>query len=163
MLCIETADFEVVTPEDEVRVDQLCQDLLMQFYNQLLEDGIEPAQATVLAGSADYYLRDYLVSIRGKNLFKPQPGTIRQFAGNWYIVSTLEPNMPEVTRHLEGIREFYRFLCRRGLIDAEFLETVEQECADFEYYAGRIESFWNITGDGYDCWERECSLKAESF
>ena len=156
---INKADFDVTTPEAEVRVDHLCQDLLMQFYQQLLEEGVEPAQATGYAGSADYYLRDYLVSIRGGNLFHPQPGMIRQFAGNWYIVSTMEPNAPEVGRHLDGIREFYRFLCRSGLIDSEFLAKVELECADLDYYCKRIESFWNITGDGYGGWERECSLK----
>ena len=156
---INTADFDVTTPEDEVSVDRLCQDLLMQFYNLLLEEGVPPERASAFAGSADYYLRDYLVSIRQKNLFQQQEGLIRQFAGNWYIVSTLEPNVQELAKHLEGIREFYRYLSRRELIDIKFLENVEQECSDLSYYDGRIESFWNISGDGYVCWEKECSLK----
>ena len=154
-----TADFDVTTPEDEVAVDSLCQDLLMQFYDQLLEDGVSPEQASGFAGSADYYLRDYLVSIRRKNLFQQQGGMIRQFAGNWYIVSTLEPNVQELVKHLEGIREFYRYLLRREFITPEFLQKVEQECSDLAYYDGRIISFWNISGDGYFGWEKECSLK----
>lgn len=131
----------------------------MQFYQQLLQDGVEPAQATAYAGSADYYLRDYLVSIRRKNVFDQQCGIIRQFAGNWYIVSTMEPNAPEVARHLEGIRQFYRFLFRRGLVNDDFLAKAEQECSDLGYYVGRIESFWDIAGDGYASWECECSIK----
>lgn len=156
---INIPDFDVSSPEDEVRVDLLCQDLLLQFYQQLLAEGISPERATGFAGSADYFLRDYLVSIRQKNIFRQQPGMIRQFAGNWYIISTMEPDLSELSRHLEGVREFYRFLHRRSLIDGGFLENVEHECSDVDYYEGRIESFWNITGDGYGCWERECSLK----
>ena len=156
---INTADFDVTTPEDELTVDGLCRDLLMQFYNLLLEEGVPPGQASAFAGSADYYLRDYLVSIRRKNLFQHEEGMIRQFAGNWYIVSTLEPNVKELAKHLEGIREFYRYLSRRELIGTKVLENVEQECSDLAYYDNRIESFWDISGDGYLSWEKECSLK----
>lgn len=156
---LNTADFDITTPEDEVNADRLCQDLLLQFYNRLLQEGVSPEQASAFAGSADYYLRDYLVSIRQKNLFQQEEGLIRQFAGNWYIVSTMEPNVKELANHLDGIMEFYRYLARRELIDIKFLENVEQECSDLSYYDGRIESFWNISGDGYACWEKECSLK----
>src|SRR6266568_3016154 len=87
---------EVVINKDELRVDGLCQKLLMRFYFQLLEDGISPDQATFLASSADYFIRDFVVAIRERNIFDEHPGLVRQFAGNWYIVNTLEPNMPEL-------------------------------------------------------------------
>ncbi|SNB46083.1 hypothetical protein [Geobacter sp. DSM 9736] len=160
-LKIEKGDFALGTLDDELRVDGLCKELLRNFYDQLLDDGLSPSRATELAGSADYFVRDFLVSIKQLNLFTEVLGTVRQFAGNWYIVSTLEPNMTELGRHLEGIREFYRFLHRRGWIAASCMEKIESECSEAAYYESRIESFWNISGDGYGAWERECSLKQD--
>lgn len=160
-LTISKRDFDVKSLDDEIRVDGLCRKVLKRFYLHLMEEGLSPEQATVLASSADYFLRDYLVGIRQFNPFDERPGIVRQFAGNWYIVSTLEPNVGELARHLEGIARFFRFLHDRGALSARYLAEMERECSDVEYYGARIDSFWAITGDGYRVWERECSLKED--
>ena len=156
---LRKGDFNLATLEDELRVDGLCRDLLMRFYEELTASGMPPAEATQLAGSADYYVREFVVDNRRRNLFAEQPGLVRQFAGNWYIVNTLEPNIAELGRHLGGVREFYRYLRRRGLIGEGFLQAMEAECADLDFYRQRIEAFWEISGDGYFAWERGCTLK----
>lgn len=160
-LTVNKDDFRLGTLEDEIRVDGLCKKVLMRFYFQMLEDGLSPDQATQLASGADYFIRDFVVGIKERNIFEEREGLVRQFAGNWYIVNTLEPNDAELSRHLAGVKAFYRFLHARGLVSAAFLERIERECDDEEYYAGRIASFWEITGDGYLAWERECSLKED--
>ncbi|HJV34018.1 MAG TPA: hypothetical protein VJ604_03045, partial [Geomonas sp.] len=68
----------------------------------------------------------------------------------------------EIEGYLAGIRAFYRFLYGHQLISLKFLQAIEAECGELDYYVSRIESFWNITGDGYHAWERECSLKDET-
>ena len=158
-MTINKNDFKLGTLDDELRVDGLCKELLMEFYNRLLADGVAPDLASRLAGSANFFIRDFVISIKGRNIFCETRGLVRQFAGNWYIVSTLEPKGDELAGHLEGIRAFYRYLRSRDLISPAFLELVEAECDDFGYYSGRIDSFWTIVGDGYTAWERECSLK----
>lgn len=158
-LTVDKDEFGLGTLEDELRVDGLCKKMLMHFYFQLIEDGTAPDQATLLANSADYYVRDFVVACRQRNLFDERPGIVRQFAGNWYIVNTLEPGIAELAGHLDGIRAFYRFLRSRDLISAEFLGEIEEECSDTDFYVGRITSFWEIKGDGYGAWERECTLK----
>lgn len=152
-------DFDVATLEDELRVDALCRDLLMNFYRERLNAGLDEHEATLLANSADYFIRDYVVGFRQLNILIPANGLVRGFAGNWYIVNTLEPTAKEIEGHLRGIREFYHFLRREGAIDDTFLSTIDRECSDQKYYSGRIESFWNIQGDGYYEWESQCSLK----
>ncbi len=156
---INKSDFDIETLEDELRVDGLCQGLLRSFYDNRLAAGLSPHDATLLANSADYYLRDFVVDRMRANPFDENPALVRQFAGNWYIVNTLEPNVDELARHLAGIRAFYRFLCDEGLISAGFIQAVEVECEALPWYSGRIESFWAIQGDGYGAWEQECSLK----
>jgi len=158
-LIVEKDDFRLGTLEDELRVDRLCREILMRFYFQLMEDGATPERATFLAGGADYFTRDFVVGFRQRSIFDERPGIVRQFAGNWYIVTTLEPDIAQLSGHLEGIREFYRFLRSHGLVSGEFLRQIEQECADTDFYAGRISSFWDITGDGYYAWEQEFTLK----
>jgi uncharacterized protein (DUF2164 family) len=158
-LTINKHDFRLGTLDDELRVDGLCKELLMHFYAQLLADGVSADKATLLATGADYFLRDFVVSIKERNLFDEQAELVRQFAGNWYIMNTLEPNIGELSGYLEGIRSFYRYLHGRELISSEYLDQIGRACDDVPYYASRIESFWEIKGDGYLAWERECTLK----
>jgi hypothetical protein len=154
-----SSDFDITTLDDELRVDALCRDLLMEFYNELLQAGQDEHDATQLANSADYFIRDYIIGFRQQNVMEEATGLVRGFAGNWYIVNTLEPTASEIAGHLRGIREFYHFLRRRMIVGDSFLATIDRECSDVDFYTSRIESFWDIKGDGYYQWESECSLK----
>lgn len=158
-LVVNKDDFRLETLDDELRVDGLCRKILRRFYFQLLEDGVTPDRATMLASSADYFVRDFIVGYRQRSPFDESPGIVRRFAGNWYIVNTLEPDIGELSRHLDGVRAFYRFLQALDLISASNLAEIETECSAVDFYESRIASFWEITGDGYFAWERECSLK----
>lgn len=159
VLKVDKRDYVPTTLEDEVRVDKLVSDLLHRFYEEIQLTGMTPEDATALAGAADYFTRDFVVSIKGRSIFDERAGIVRQFAGNWYIVNTLEPLISEIEGYLAGVREFYRFLYGHQLISLKFLKAIEAECSELDYYAGRIESFWDIVGDGYLAWERECTLK----
>jgi len=156
---IDKEAFNLGTLEDELRVDQLCLELLQEFHRQLLTDGVAPLEAGGLAHGADYYIRDFLVAVKQRNIFAEEPGLVRQFAGNWYIVNTMEPDIKELAGYLEGVGAFYRFLHSRQFISAAYLLGIEQECAAMAFYVDRIEAFWAIKGDGYYAWERDCSLK----
>ncbi len=158
-LQIEKNNFTPRTMEDDLRVDLQCKHLLQHFYNRLQADGLSPEEATELANGADYFIRDFVVDIKGFNLFDEKTGIVRQFAGNWYIVNTVEPDIRQLAGHLRGVKAFYRYLRDRELISAGYLENIERECDDLSFYEQRIESFWAISGDGYLAWERECSLK----
>jgi hypothetical protein len=160
-LRIDKRDYVPATLEDEVRVDKLCGELLQRFYRESMDAGLAPEQATAFASAADYFVRDFVVSIKNRSIFDERSGIVRQFAGNWYIVNTLEPNADEIERYLAGVKEFYRFLHGHRLISLKFLQAIEAECAQLDYYAKRIETFWDISGDGYQAWERECTLKDE--
>lgn len=155
----EHDDFDFITLEDELRVDELCQALLKQFYQHLQLSGRTPQQASDLAYAVDFYLRDYVLDFARQNVVSPQPGVIRRFAANWYITHTLDPEAAMLERSLEGIREFYRYLHGRHFISGEELAWLEQEAAQMDYYRKRIENFLAIYGDGYVAWEAECPLK----
>jgi hypothetical protein len=152
--------FEIHNLQDEIRADQLCQRFL-QFFRRDLEkkDNLPPAQAGALAHGADYFLREFVIPDRRENIFGLRPGRVRQFAGNWYIVRNLEPNMAELKNILQGIAAFYAWCCKVGKVSAELAETVRQECSLLDFYRRRIDDFWAIEGDGYSAWERECTLK----
>lgn len=156
---INKSDFDIVTLEDEIRVDGLCKGLLMEFYELQLAEGVDPATATRLANGADHFVRDFLVGAKMLNLFTERKGLVRQFAGNWYIVNTIEPKVEYLVDTLPGVASFYRFLSVNGLISEAFCRQIEAECGDISFYESRIESFWEITGDGYADWERGCTIQ----
>lgn len=155
----EHDDFDFSDMEEELRVDERCQALLQRFYLHLHTTGLEVQQASDLAFCADYYVRDYLLDFARQNVVRPQPDIVRRFAATWFITHTLDPEMTVLERHLEAIRQFYRFLHSQHLISAEELAMIEDEAGQEAYYRQRIESFLAITGDGYIAWEAECPLK----
>jgi len=159
MTKISRKDLEIMSDQDEIRADGLCRVILRDFHGSLLEKEIPPLEAGSLAHGADYFLRDYVVSARRENILDETPGLIRRFAATWYIISTLEPSLDELTGCLKGVRALFSFLHDKGLISSLCLSRAEQECSDLDYYGKRIESFWNITDDGYAAWEAECTLK----
>lgn len=157
-ITFEHADFDFESLEDELRVDGLCRQLLEKFYFHLQNSGVSPEQASGLAYSADYFVRDYMIDFLQLNILRPLVGHVRYFAASWYITRTLEPEMAVLERHLTGIVAWYRFLREQHLISSDELADIEQEASQLDYYRDRMERFLSLAGDGYDVWERECQL-----
>lgn len=157
---VKIDDFEIRTFDDEIRVDQFCCELLQALRDTLLAQGRPPLAAGELCGGADYFLRDFIIAECRDNLFRLPAERVRQFAGHWYIVRTLEPNTDELAVLLAGIATCYAVLAEQGLIGGELAEAIAAACADLPYYSQRIEEFWAIEGDGFDRWRQECPLPA---
>ena len=156
----EHDDFDFETIEEELRVDERCRALLERFYKHLQDSGRTPKQASDMAYSADYYLRDYLLDFARRNVARPEPGIVRCFAATWFVVNNLDPEIATLERHLEAIRELYRFLYGSHLITKKELAFIEEEAGQVEYYRQRIERFIGVSGDGYVEWEAECPSKS---
>lgn len=154
-------DFEFETLEDELRVDDLCRQLLQQFYNHLQNIDLTPQRASELAYSVDYFVRDYLLDFLQQNVLRPRPGQLRYFAASWYITRTLEPDLVVLERHLDGIIAWYRFLRDRHLISADELAMLEQEAVQRDFYCSRLKDFLALAGEGYEAWDRACPLTGE--
>lgn len=153
-------NFNIRTFEDEIGVDQLCGLFLQSFFRHLVETGdANPAEAGGQARGADHFLREFIIPERQENIFAIPPERIRQFAGNWYIVRTLEPNSQELATILAGIKIFYRFCAQTGKTDRSRYEAIAYHCDQLDYYRQRIDSFWAIEDDGYFAWRAECPLE----
>jgi hypothetical protein len=152
--------FDVGDLADEVRIDRLCHDLLQVFCRDLIERrGVAPEEASAAAYGASYFLCEFVIPDCRLNIFAVSAAQVRQFAGNWYIVRNLEPNLVELSDLLAGVAAFYDFCAEIGEVDAKTAATIAQACGDLGTYRQRIESFWAIEGDGYTAWEAACSLK----
>ena len=149
--------YQVSNFDDEIRVDQLCRALLQDFHQYLLER-FEPLSAGLKAGAADYFLRDFLIDHQRTHAFALSPARIRAFAGNWYIINNLEPNLEELRGLLDGVAAYCRFCLERDLLDKDLAAAAEQECARHSFFEERIDSFHALVGDGYLAWDRACPL-----
>ncbi len=156
----DTKNFDIGNLQDEIRVDALCERFLRLFHRHLIEGkGFAVGEAGSLTRGADYFLRDFIIPDRRENIFALHPKRVRQFAGNWYIVKNLEPNMAELVQILAGVQAFYGFCREIGKVPPARAEEVEKECAAHAYYRERIDRFWEIEDNAYMSWEQECSLK----
>ncbi len=156
---IEHDDFEFDTIDEELLVDQRCQQLLNRFYLFLQQKGMAAELASEMAFSADLYLRDYLIDFGRQNVVRPQPGIVRKFAASWFITHTLDPELTMLKQHLVGILEFYRYLRHQHVISGDELAFIEKEAAETDFYKSRIDGFMGITGDGFVAWDQECPVK----
>jgi hypothetical protein len=152
----EHDDFNFDTIDEELLVDERCQQILKKFYLSLQQQGMSAEQASELAFSADLYLRDYLIDFGRKNIVRPEPGIITLFAASWFITHTLDPEFSMLERHLKAIVELYRYLHNQHIISAEELSYLLKEAVLYEFYSQRIDSFINLTGDGFAAWDAEC-------
>ncbi len=154
------AAFEIDSLEDEIRTDRLVGELLRRFCRELIEhQGEDPATAGGMARGADLFLRDFIIGDRRENIFRITPQRVRQFAGNWYIIKTLEPNMAELGDILEGVAAFYAWLQEHGRYPADQSEQILRHCTDLDYYRQRIDRFWQLEDDGYQSWNRACPIE----
>ncbi len=153
------ASYSIRTLEEEVRADNLCSDFLKHFYLDLVgQIGQSPEEASRLCYGASYFLKEFLIGDRRDNLFEAPAARIRQFAGNWYIIKNMEPNLPELLGMLEGVQAFYEYSARVDMVSAGFVQEVTRLCADLSFYKERIEDFLAIEGDGYFAWDAACPL-----
>ncbi len=150
-------NYNIGTFDDEIRIDNNCKALLQQFHKHLLDEKkIAPLQAGMLASGADFYLRDFMIDQKRANIFSASADSVRRFAGNWYIITTLEPNMVELKGILNGISSFYSFCAEKKVIKPETAAAIAAACQQHEFYAERIESFHAISGDGFMDWNKMC-------
>lgn len=156
---IRADDFDINSLEDEIQADRQCTELLKNFAAyQVNNHELPPIEAGKLAHGADPFLRDFMIAKCRENLFRPRKGRVRQFAGHFYIVNNMEPNRVELVGMLEGIEAFYRYCLKLKVIDAAVAEMISEECARIDQYAARIESFWDLEGDGFITWREEIPL-----
>jgi len=155
----DSDNYNIMTLDDEISADNNCKQLLKQYHQYLLiNKEILPLAAGRMASGADYYLRDYMIDKCRSNIFAISPDMIRSFAGNWYIITTLEPNIAELKGILAGVSNFYGFCTERKIIGPAVATTVAEACTDDVFYQQRIESFNEITGDGFSAWNSSCPL-----
>lgn len=155
-------DFTISGLDSEIAVDHRCSTLLKQFHQQLLADNVPPLEAGQLAHGADYFLREFIIGDCRENLFTIDPERVRQFAGHWYIIKNLEPNIKELTDILQGVAVFYTYLLEQGRINDALQQQVQRHATALDYYHQRINAFWEISDDGYHHWCAECPLPAET-
>jgi len=156
---IDKSAFHIGSLDDEIRVDKLCADLLKHLLQHLTkEDGLEAERAGELCHGADYFLREFIIGDRQANLFLVGADQVRQFAGHWYIIRTLEPNRAELAGILDGVAACYTFLNEQELVPDQKVSEITEACNNLDYYVARIESFWAIENGGFDEWRAGCPL-----
>lgn len=152
-------DFTIVTLDDEIRVDALCSRLLLAVRDHILaRRNRTPLEVGELCHGADLFLRDFVVAACGDNPLRLPPERIRQFAGHWYIVNTLEPNAGDLAVILAGVADCYAILAEHGLVSPELARAVAAAGSELSWYHRRIDDYWAIETDGYAAWRAECPL-----
>ncbi|GAB4283636.1 MAG: hypothetical protein Kow0092_38380 [Deferrisomatales bacterium] len=147
--------FTLRGPDDFVRLDTLCAELLAAFFGWLQspEGGeLDPERASVLAHAADRYVRDFLVDIKETGPTDEDATLVSQYLANWYVIHTLTPSHEEVDLILEALDRLYDYLARRRLVSEGARAAVAVALSRGGFYHERLESFWDLTPEGIPEW-----------
>jgi hypothetical protein len=156
---VNPEDFNIASLDDEIRVDTLCGRLLLAVRDQILaRRNRTPLEVGELCHGADLFLRDFVIAACGDNPLRLPPERIRQFAGHWYIINTLEPNAGDLAVILSGVADCYAILAEHGLVDAELAQAAAAAGRELPWYRQRIDDYWAIEADGYAAWRAACPL-----
>lgn len=157
---INPQNYTIDSLDSEIQADRGCTQLLKYFHRWLLnEQQLEELTAGRLAAGADYFLREFLIGARRQNIFSATAEQLRQFGGNWYIISNLEPNNAELEPMLRGTALFYDYCAKQDLIDTEVAKQIAATAQQAAFFSERIEDFHQLQDDGYSAWDQACSLR----
>ncbi len=157
---INSQNYNIDSLETEIRADQHCTQLLKYFHRWLLDEHQFAAlEAGQLAAGVDYFLREFLIGAKRLNIFSATADQLRQFGGNWYIISNLEPNTVELDPMLHGTALFYSYLEGLNLFKKIDVKAIDEVAQNGTYFIGRIEDFHQLKDNGYSAWDQACSLK----
>ena len=140
-------------PDDFVRLDTLCHQLLREFVVWLREErNLEPPQAGDMAHAADRYLRDFVVDIKETGPADADPTLVRQYLGNWYIIHTLEPTPEEIDRLAIALRLLQQYLSHRGILSPAAAAAASEHLQETRFYHQRLAEFWELGPDQIAGW-----------
>lgn len=148
-------DFLLRGPDDFVRLDGLCAQLLGDFFAWLqTADGgsFQSEAASALGHAADRYVRDFVVDILESGPADPDPTLPRRYVGNWYIVNTLAPSHQEIDRILLALGRLYEYLRVQELISDSTAKDVARDLSEGAYFHRRLDDFWDLTPEGIGPW-----------
>ncbi len=151
----EPREFTLAGPDDFVRLDRRCAELLREFFAwlQTPEGGEHPPEvAGRFAHDGDRYLRDFVVDFQETGPADADPTLPRQYLGNWYIVHTLTPTHEEMERIALALGRLYRFLAEQGIVPDDTASAVREAVADREFFRQRLQTFWDLAPDAIPSW-----------
>lgn len=144
-------------PDDFVRLDGVCAELLQSFCRWLPQPeagGLDPERAGTLAHAADRYLRDFCVDLAEAGPANADPSLPRRYLANWYIVHTLHPSHAEIGTIREALELLSRYLAREGVIGEEAARAMAAALADEAYFHARLEAFWELGPEDIAAWRK---------
>lgn len=143
----DRGDFTLKGPDDFLRLDTLCAELLRAFCEWMQQPeagGLSPKHAGTLAHAADRYLRDFVVDIKETGPADEDVTLVRQYLGNWYVVNTLAPSHAEIDRISQALSLLYAYLARENIVSEFTWRAVAQSLSDAEFFHRRLEQFWDL-------------------
>ncbi|NOY12184.1 MAG: hypothetical protein GXP51_00365 [Deltaproteobacteria bacterium] len=139
------ASFQIDGLSSEIHADKLCTALLKEFHRYLLhERKLDPLDAGSQAVGADYFLREFMIGHRRENIYNGSAEQARKFAGHWYIITTLEPNIKELAAILKGTASFYQYCAEYKLVGAERRHRLNRLVANWITSGSGLKTFTQL-------------------
>ena len=154
------ACFELVVDDYDWKEKQWEQSkpLFDGFYKYLQETkGLKEATAAQKTNMAAHFVMNFLfVYCDGMDSILFVDGdVIRTFLGNWYIRKSFSPRVKEMNGFLKAIVDFYTFIHKEGFMSKGSLQEIKETCKDKEWFAQRLKSYFESSGDEFEDWIME--------
>lgn len=127
------------------------------FNNYLLDKGLKESTANLKTSMAAFFVMEFLFVYCDdiECILEVDKDEIRTFLGNWYIRKTMSPRVSQINQFLKAISDFYTFLHKKGFLDKTDLKDIKETCKDKEWFAERLQSYFDADEDDFEDWLME--------
>ncbi len=125
---------------EEELVENL-EDLLDDFFNELVESGLKITTAEKHTTNAALFLIQYHVVYFLEGISSIRAEKIYDFLGLWYFQCINNPNPTDINAIITSLKKLFTFLYQRGKLSREQLNELKDVCKDKKYFQSRYHEF----------------------
>ncbi len=125
----------------EIELIESLENVVDDFYQQMIESGLKESTAEKHASNADLFLIQYhaVYYLEGPSTLTAEK--IYDFLGLWYYQKINQPSASEISSILTSLKRLFNFLHERGFLHYEQLMTLREVLKDKEHFLAQFEEY----------------------
>ncbi|MEW6237391.1 MAG: hypothetical protein AB1656_18570 [Candidatus Omnitrophota bacterium] len=125
----------------EIELIEDLENLLDDFFQDMISDGLKLPTAERHAANADLFLIQYHAIYYLEDASSLRAEKLYDFLGLWYFQKVTNPNSMEIQSILTSLKRLFDYLFQKGILREKDWKELKKACLDKEYFMNRYHEF----------------------
>jgi len=121
----------------EIELIEDLENLLDDFFQDMISDGMKLPTAERHAANADLFLIQYHAIYYLEDASSLRADKLYDFLGLWYFQKVTNPNQTEIQSILTSLKRLFDFLLQKEVVQEKEWKALKKACLDKEYFMNR--------------------------